>query len=66
MPAKDPSSSMKRHYTMRQEAVRKDFERFIVVLQARTIVLRVERKQWNNEDVIQKGMACVILDNMIV
>jgi Plant transposon protein len=65
-PVKAPSSSMERHYTIRQEAVRKDIERCFGVLQARFNVLRVERKQWNKEDAIKEGMACVILHNMIV
>jgi Plant transposon protein len=65
-PLKAPTSLMERHYTSRQESVRKDIERCFGVLQARFNVLRVERKMWYKEDVIKEGMACVILHNMLV
>ena len=65
-PIHHPETESERKYTKRQEAVRKDVERCVGVLQARFNVLRVENRMWYIDAVLDQGSTCVILHNMLV
>ena len=52
--------------TKRQEAVRKDVERFFGCLQGRFKMLRQERHEWSDSELILISKVCIILHNMIV
>lgn len=52
--------------TGRQEAIRKDIERVFGCLQRRFKILRQERHEWSNSQLILISQACDILCNMIV
>eukprot|EP00171_Calliarthron_tuberculosum_P006951 IDg6951t1 len=54
------------HMTKRQEAVRKDVERFFGCLQGRFKILRQERHECSDSSLMQISSACVILHNMVV
>lgn len=51
--------------TKRQEAVRKDIERFFGCLQGRFKIMRYERHEWSDEELILISQVCGILHNMI-
>jgi len=52
--------------TQRQEGIRKDVERFFGCLQGRFHILRHERFEWSDEEVIRISQVCVIPHNMIL
>lgn len=61
-----PLNEKESYYSSRQEAQRKDIERFFGVLQGRFKILRHELFEWSDEMVILISDVCVILHNMIV
>ena len=52
--------------TKRQEATKKDVEKFFGCLQCRFRILRQERHEWSDALVILISEGCVILHNLIV
>lgn len=64
-PNSAPLTDQQQHITKRQEAVRKDVERFFGCLQGRFKILRYERHEWSDEEIILISQVCVILHNMI-
>jgi Plant transposon protein len=56
----------KKHFTMRQEATRKDVERLLGCLQGRFMILWREWFEWDINFVIHVSEVCVILQNMLV
>lgn len=54
------------HLTQRQEGVRKDVERFFGCLQERFKIMRQERHEWSDSQLILISQVCVILHNMIL
>lgn len=65
-PIHKTGSEMESEYTRRREALIKNIERCLGVLQARFGVLRVENKMWYLVRIIEQGQACVVLHSMIV
>jgi len=61
-----PQGNKKIHFTMAQEAARKDVERAFGVLQARFAMVRGPARMWHKEDLWYIMQACVILHNMII
>ena len=61
-----PQGNKKIHFTMAQEAARKDVERAFGVLQARFAIVRGPARMWHKEDLWYIMQACVVLHNMII
>ncbi len=57
---------VKKFFSARQEAIRKDIERLFGVLQSRFGILRLEFETWDLDNIISIANTCVILHNMIV
>ncbi len=57
---------IKKFFSARQEATRKDVERLFGVLQSRFGVLRLEFETWDLTTIIAISNTCVILHNMII
>lgn len=66
LPNHAPLNDREVHMTKRQEAVRKDVERFFGCLQGRFRIIRQERHEWSDTQLILISQVCVILHNMIV
>lgn len=65
-PNSAPLNDRELHMTKRQESVRKDIERFFGCLQGRFKILRQERFEWSDAELILITNTCVILHNMLV
>ncbi|XP_028103716.1 uncharacterized protein LOC114302837 [Camellia sinensis] len=61
-----PQGNKKKHFTMAQEACKKDVERAFGVLQARFAIVRGSARSWNLESIKVVMKACIILHNMII
>ena len=62
----EASDEKRRHFSSKQEAVRKDVERCFGVLQARFVIIWNPSKQWNLEFISDIMFTCYILHNMIL
>ena len=66
LPNHAPINDRELYVTKRQEATRKDVERFFGCLQGRFKILRQERHEWSDALVILISEGCVVLHNLIV
>lgn len=65
-PIQPSAEEDEKRYSGKQEAVRKDVERFFGCIQSRFEVLRRENRKWDLDDIITITQCCVILHNIIV
>lgn len=66
LPIHSPLNQRYSYMTKCQEGRRKDVERFFGCLQGRFKILRQERHEWSDADIILISDVCVIIHNMIV
>lgn len=65
-PLSAPSNNREKHYTEKQDSIRKDIERVFRVLQGSFKILRYEMHEWSYSMLILISQVCVILHNIIV
>lgn len=65
-PIYDAPTPGKIAYSKRQEATRKDIERFFCVMKSRFRILQMKSEFWDQQDIVATTKVCTVIQNLLV